>query len=227
MSRVKVSAIIKDSKVSKGKSTKESISEKLATAKVMENIAEDNRSELVKLISRAEDNAKKDIKSVFYSYVVKHTFAELRRFQRRYYKVIDDSDVTAEIAATHKRIYSGKRGEFHFVNVDKPLINEAAKVVKRLREGRKYTDDFSFIPSQTEDKSGNKVLEKKPVTDLHGAFMSLQRSVTAIYWEKIAQAAKERKEEENRVNELETLKAKVLGGKATPEEIIRFAQLAK
>ena len=55
----------------------------------------------------------------------------------------------------------------------------------------------------------------------------MQRSNTALDWAKIAQAAKERKAENERTSELEQLRAKVMNGKATPEEVIRFATLAK
>lgn len=189
----------------------------------------DNRSEMCKLIARAEVSAAEEIVSVYADYVVKHTFAELHSFQNRYYHFCDNDivnidGVLVDVVSFKPVVRCGKR--WRFEEEDKALKREAAKVVRRLWLGRQVTDGFTFVPSQAE-KNGIKVLEKKPVTDLHSAFMSMQRSVTALDWNRIQQAAKERKEEEERTNKLDTLRTKVLSGKATQEEIIRFATLAK
>lgn len=191
----------------------------------------DNRSEMCKIIARAEAAAVADMASVYADYVVKHTFAELRKFRHRYLAVCDN-DVfridgkLVEAGSLKPILQIGTRYYYREIIADKPLAREAAKVVRRMWLGRQATDGFSFIPSQTE-KNGEKVLEKKPVTDLHGAFRAMQLSVTVLNWEKIEKAAKERKAEEERTNELDALRAKVLSGKATPEEVIRFATLAK
>lgn len=190
----------------------------------------DNRSEMCKLIARAEESAAADMVAVYGAYVVKHTFAELRKFRRRYLSVCDNDvcriDGKLVEVVTFKPVCK-IGGRYYYPEVtDKPLAREAAKVVRRLWLGRQATDGFTFVPSQTE-KDGVKVLEKKPVTDLHSAFMSMQRSVTALDWNKIQQTAKERKAEEERANEVDALRTKVLSGKATPEEVIRFATLAK
>lgn len=189
----------------------------------------DNRSEMCKLIARAEAAAAVEIVDVYADYVEKFTFYELRLFQRRYYRfcyndIVNIDGELVDVVSFQPVVRCGKR--WRFDEEDKALKREAAKVVRRLWLGRKATDGFSFIPSQTE-KGGVKVLEKKPVTDLHAAFMALQRSNTAIDWAKIEQAAKERKAEEERTNEVEILRAKLLSGKATPEEVARFAVLAK
>lgn len=190
----------------------------------------DNRSEMCKLIARAEAAAVADMASVYADYVVKYTFAELRTFRRRYLSVCENDvcriDGKLTEVVTFKPVCKIGTRYYYKEIADKPLAREAAKVVRRLWLGRQATDGFAFIPSQTE-KNGAKVLEKKPVTDLHGAFMAMQRSVTALDWAKIEQAAKERKAEEERTNEVDALRAKVLSGKATPEEVIRFATLAK
>lgn len=189
----------------------------------------DNRSEMCKLIARAEVSAAEEIISVYADYVVKHTIAELRSFQNRYYHfcnndIVNVDGVLVDVVSFKPVVKCGKR--WRFEEEDKALKRDAAKVVRRLWLGRQATNGFSFVPSQTE-KDGVKVLERKPVTDLHSAFMSMQRSNTAIDWTKIEQAAKERKAEEERTNEVETLRAKLLSGKATPEEVARFATLAK
>lgn len=190
----------------------------------------DNRSEMCKLIARAEESAAADIAAVYGEYVVKHTFAELRKFRRRYLSVCDNDvcriDGKLVEVVTFKPVCKIGVRYYYKEIADKSLAREAAKVVRRLWLGRQATDGFTFVPSQVE-KDGAKVLEKKTVTDLHGAFMSLQRSVTALDWAKIERAAKERKAEEERTNEVDALRAKVLSGKATPEEVIRFATLAK
>lgn len=190
----------------------------------------DNRSEMCKLIARAEEAAAADMVAVYADYVVKHTFAELRKFRRRYLSVCDNDvfriDGKLVEAGTLKPVYKIDGRYYYTAIADKPLAREAAKVVRRLWLGRQATNGFSFVPSQTE-KDGEKILEKKPVTDLHTAFMAMQRSNTALDWAKIEQAAKERKAENERTNELEQLRAKVMNGKATPEELIRFATLAK
>lgn len=195
----------------------------------------DNRSEMCKLIARAEESATADIVSVYADYVVKHTFAELRKLQRRYYRfcsndVVNIDGVMVDVVdfrpVTRLCVRHGVSTWVYIDSVDKPLMREAAKVVRRLWLGRQATNGFSFVPSQTE-KDGEKVLERKPVTDLHTSFMAMQRSNTALDWAKIEQAAKERKEETQRVDELETLRAKVMNGTATAEEMIRFATLAK
>lgn len=191
----------------------------------------DNRSEMCKLIARAEAAAVADMASVYADYVVKYTFAELRTYRRRYLSVCKNDvcriDSKLVEVVTFKPVC--KIGERYYYKeiADNSLAREAAKVVRRLWLGRQATNGFSFIPSQTTDKDGEKVLEKKPVTDLHGAFMAMQRSVTALDWEKIEKAAKERKAEEERTNEVDALRVKVLSGRATPEEVVRFATLAK
>lgn len=191
----------------------------------------DNRSEMCKLIARAEAAAVADMASVYADYVVKYTFAELRTFRRRYLKACENEvcciDGKLAEVVTFKPVCKIGARYYYKEIADNPLAREAAKVVRRLWLGRQATNGFSFIPSQTTDKDGEKVLEKKPVNDLHGAFMAMQRSVTALDWAKIEQAAKERKAEEERTNEVDALRAKVLSGKATPEEVIRFATLAK
>lgn len=189
----------------------------------------DNRSEMCKLIARAEVSAAEEIVSIYADYVVKHTIAELRSFQNRYYRfcnndIVNIDGVLVDVVTFKPVVKCGKR--WRFEEEDKALKREAAKVVRRLWLGRQVTDGFTFVPSQTE-KDGEKVLEKKPVTDLHSAFMSMQRSVTALDWAKIEQAAKERKEEEERTNELETLRAKLASGTATVKEMMRFAAIAK
>lgn len=190
----------------------------------------ENRSEMCKLITRAEAAAAADIVGVYADYVVKYTFAELRKFRRRYLSVCEN-DVCridgklVEVVTLRPLVKIGARYYYKEI-ADKPLAREAAKVVRRLWLGRQVTNGFSFVPSQTE-KDGEKVLERKPVTDLHSAFMAMQRSNTALDWAKIEQAAKERKAENERASELEQLRAKVMNGKATPEEVIRFATLAK
>ncbi len=190
----------------------------------------DNRSEMCKLITRAEAAAAADIVGVYADYVVKYTFAELRKFRRRYLSVCEN-DVCridgklAEVVTFRPVLKIGARYYYKEI-ADKPLAREAAKVVRRLWLGRQVTNGFSFVPSQTE-KDGEKVLERKPVTDLHSAFMAMQRSNTALDWAKIEQAAKERKAENERTSELEQLRAKVMNGKATHEELVRFATLAK
>lgn len=189
----------------------------------------DNRSEMCKLIARAEAAAAADMVNVYADYVVKHTIAELRRFQNRYYHFCDNDIVNIEgvlvdVVSFRPVVRCGKR--WRFEEEDKALKREAAKVVRRLWLGRQVTDGFTFVPSQTE-KHGEKVLEKKPVTDLHTAFRSMQLSITALDWNRIQQAAKERKEEEERTNELETLRAKLASGTATVEEMMRFAAIAK
>lgn len=190
----------------------------------------DNRSEMCKLIARAEAAAAADMVSVYADYVVKYTFAELRKFRRRYYSVCENDVCRVDgelVEVVTFRPLIKLDGRYYYKGIaDKPLAREAAKVIRRLWLGRQVTDGFTFVPSQTE-KHGEKVLEKKPVTDLHTAFRSMQLSVTALDWNRIQQAAKERKEEEERTNELDTLRAKVLSGKATQEELIRFATLAK
>lgn len=190
----------------------------------------DNRSEMCKLIARAEAAAAADMVSVYADYVVKHTFAELRKFQCRYYRTVENDVICLDgelvEVVTFKPVFKTHGRYFYNEIADKPLAREAAKVVRRLWLGRQATGGFSFVPSQTE-KDGEKVLEKKPVTDLHSAFMSMQRSVTALDWAKIEQAAKERKEEEERTNELETLRAKLANGTATVDEMMRFAAIAK
>lgn len=189
----------------------------------------DNRSEMCKLIARAEVSAAEEIVSVYADYVVKHTIAELHSFQNRYYHfcnndIVNIDGVLVDVVSFKPVVKCGKR--WRFEEEDKALKREAAKVVRRLWLGRQVTNGFTFVPSQTE-KDGEKVLEKKPVTDLHSAFMSMQRSVTALDWNRIQQAAKERKEEEERANELETLRAKLASGTATVEEMKRFAAIAK
>lgn len=189
----------------------------------------DNRSEMCKLIARAEVSAAEEIVSVYADYVVKHTIAELHSLQNRYYRfcyndIVNIDGILVDVVSFKPVVKCGKR--WRFEDEDKALKREAAKVVRRLWLGRQATNGFTFVPSQAE-KNGEKVLEKKPVTDLHGAFMAMQRSVTALDWNRIQQAAKERKEEEERTNELDTLRAKLLSGKATQEELIRFATLAK
>lgn len=190
----------------------------------------DNRSEMCKLIARAEESAAADMVAVYGEYVVKHTFAELRKFRRRYLSVCENDvfriDGKLVEAGTLKPIYKIDDRYYYTEIADKPLAREAAKVVRRLWLGRQATNGFTFVPSQTE-KDGEKVLEKKPVTDLHSAFMSMQRSVTALDWDRIQQAAKKRKAEEERTNELETLRAKLASGTATVEEMMRFAAIAK
>lgn len=197
----------------------------------------DNRSEMCKLIARAEAAAAADIVGVYADYVVKYTFRELSRYQRRYYHfctndVVNIDGVTVDVVSHRPvtRICRNKRCGFsrwiYTDSVDSSLMREAAKVVRRLWLGRQATSGFSFVPSQTE-KDGTKVLGKKPVTDLHSAFMAMQRSNIALDWAKIEQAAKERKAEESRQNELDELRAKLLSGKATQEEVARFAVLAK
>lgn len=223
-------------KDAKGENTKEkaarfNAAERERLAKQLEGETYgDNRSEMCKLIARAEAAAATDMVSVYAEYVVKHTFAELRKFQSRYYRTVEndviclDGDLVEVV--TFKPVFKRHGRYFYNEIVDKPLAREAAKVVRRLWLGRQATDGFTFVPSQTE-KDGEKVLEKKPVTDLHSAFMSMQRSVTALDWVKIEQAAKERKEEEERTNELETLRAKLASGTATVGEMMRFAAIAK
>lgn len=190
----------------------------------------DNRSEMCKLIARAEAAAAADMVAIYGEYVVKHTFAELRKFRRRYLSVCDNDvcridGFLVEVVTFKPVCKIGSR--YYYKDIaDKSLAREAAKVVRRLWLGRQATNGFTFVPSQTE-KDGEKVLEKKPVTDLHSAFMSMQRSVTALDWAKIEQAAKARKEEEERTNELETLRAKLASGTATVEEMMRFAAIAK
>ena len=190
----------------------------------------DNRSEMCKLIARAEAAAAADMVSVYADYVVKYTFAELRIFRRRYLSVCENDVCRIDgklVEVVTFRPLLKVDGRYYYKEItDKPLAREAAKVVRRLWLGRQATNGFSFVPSQTE-KDGEKVLEKKPVTDLHTAFMAMQRSNTALDWAKIEQAAKERKAEEERTNEVEMLRAKLLSGKATPEEVARFAVLAK
>lgn len=190
----------------------------------------DNRSEMCKLIARAEAAAAEEIVSVYADYVVKYTFAELRKFRRRYLSVCDNDvfriDGILVEAGSLKPVYKIDGRYYYTAIADKALAREAAKVVRRLWLGRQATNGFTFVPSQTE-KDGEKVLEKKPVTDLHSAFMSMQRSITAIDWDRIQQAAKERKEEEERTNELETLRAKLASGTASVEEMMRFAAIAK
>lgn len=190
----------------------------------------DNRSEMCKLIARAEAAAVADMASVYADYVVKYTFAELRTFRRRYLSVCENDvcciDGKLVEVVTFKPVCRIGVRYYYKEIADKPLAREAAKVVRRLWLGRQATDGFRFVPSQTE-KNGVKVLEKKPVTDLHTAFRAMQLSATALDWAKIEQAAKERKAEEERTNEVDALRAKVLSGKATQEEVIRFATLAK
>lgn len=197
----------------------------------------DNRSEMYKLIARAEAAAAADIVGVYADYVVKYTFRELSRFQRRYYRfcandVVNIDGVTVDVVSQRPvtRICQNKRCGFsrwiYTDSIDSSLMREAAKVIRRLWLGRQATNGFSFVPSQTE-KDGAKVLEKKPVNDLHTAFMAMQRSNTALDWAKIEQAARERKAEESRQSELDELRAKLLSGKATSEEVARFAVLAK
>jgi hypothetical protein len=190
----------------------------------------DNRSEMCKLIARAEAAAAADMVGVYADYVVKYTLQEVRRLRRRYLSVCEN-DVCcidgklAEVVTLRPVLEIG--GRYYYKEIaDKPLAREAAKVVRRLWLGRQATNGFSFVPSQTE-KDGVKVLERKPVTDLHTAFIAMQRSNIALNWGKIEQAAKERKAEEDRTNEVETLRAKLLSGKATQEEVARFAVLAK
>lgn len=224
---------VKDAKVenTKEKAARFNAAERERLAKQLEGETYgDNRSEMCKLIARAEAAAATDMVSVYAEYVVKHTFAELRKFQSRYYRTVEndviclDGDLVEVV--TFKPVFKTHGRYFYKEIADKSLAREAAKVVRRLWLGRQATDGFIFVPSQTE-KDGEKVLEKKPVTDLHSAFMSMQRSVTALDWNRIQQAAKERKEEEERTNELETLRAKLASGTATVEEMMRFAAIAK
>lgn len=190
----------------------------------------DNRSEMCKLIARAEQAAAADMVNVYADYVIKYTFAELRTLRRRYLSICDNDvcriDGNIVEVVTFKPVCKINSRYYYKEIADKPLAREAAKVVRRLWLGRQATNGFTFIPSQTE-KKGEKVLEKKPVTDLHTAFLAMQRSVTAINWQKIVKADKERKEEKQRADEIDALRAKVLSGKASQDEIIRFATLAK
>ena len=190
----------------------------------------DNRSEMSKLIARAESAAAADMVAVYADYVVKYTFAELRKFRRRYLSVCDNDvfriDGKLVEAGTLKPVYKIDGRYYYTAIADKPLAREAAKVVRRLWLGRQATNGFTFVPSQTE-KHGEKVLGKKPVTDLHSAFRSMQLSVTALDWNRIQQAAKERKEEAERINEVGALRAKLMNGTATLEEMQRFAAIAK
>nr|DAG73789.1 MAG TPA: hypothetical protein [Bacteriophage sp.] len=215
----------------KEKTARFNAAERQRLAKQLEGeIYGDNRSEMSKLIARAEAAAAADMVGVYADYVVKYTFAELRKFRRRYLSVCENDvcriDGKLAVVVTLRPVL--KIGERYYYKeiADKPLAREAAKVVRRLWLGRQITNGFSFVPSQTE-KGGEKVLEKKPVTDLHTAFRSMQLSATALDWAKIEQAAKERKAEEERTNEVETLRIKLLSGKATPDEVARFAVLAK
>lgn len=215
----------------KEKAARFNAAERQRLAKQLEGeIYGDNRSEMSKLIARAEAAAAADMVNVYADYVVKYTFAELRKFRRRYLSVCENEvcrigGKLAEVVTLRPVLKIGERYYYKEI-ADKPLAREAAKVVRRLWLGRQATNGFSFVPSQTE-KNGAKVLEKKPVIDLHTAFRSMQLSATALDWAKIEQAAKERKAEEERTNEVETLRAKLLSGKATPEEVARFAVLAK
>ena len=244
MGKIKVEAIAKEAKQEKGKQTKLTTSEALQVAKRLEGeiygTSESTKSELVKLIERAEENASLAIREIYYDYVVKYTFAELRKFQKRYYKIIDDSEVTAEVAASPKfiRVKGEKRAEFHFAEVDKALFRDAKNIAIRLREGRKYTENFTKLASQTE-KDGEKQLVFKEVTNLHQAFMALQRAPLAINYEKI-KAEEERKRieaekakaeaeaEAKRINRKNELFAKLASGQIlTAKEMKELQQVCK
>lgn len=225
MTKVKVDAIVKDSKVQSGKTAKSTTDDKLKSAKVMESINEDSKSELVKLIARAEDSARKDLVSEYYKFVVKHTFAELRKFATRYRKICDEDvariDGVLLAIGSFKRVFkSGARYYYLGESSDKALFNEAKKVAYRLREGRKFTAEFTKIPT-----SSDGVVSFKDVVDIHGAFMSMQRSVTAIKAEEIKAAYLKKKEEEEKENETARILAKVQDGTATKEELQKYVLL--
>ncbi len=195
MEKIKVESIIKDSKPSNTKAQKQSVSDKVENAKTLEGVTPDTRSEVVKLIQRAENSAAEEMRTMYYKLVVKHTFAELRKFRAHY------AD-------------------------DKALQRDANSICKRLREGRKVTADFSKIPTQTVDKENNKKLEFKAVNTLHDAFMSLQRSVTALNWERVQESERQRKENEERRVHIADLNERAQNGNLTAEEIRELAALA-
>lgn len=244
MGTIKVDAIAKEAKQEKGKQTKLTASESLQLAKKLEGEiygnSESTKSELVKLIERAEENANFALREIYYDYVVKYTFAELRKFQKRYYKKIEDSEVTTEIASSPKfiRVKGERRAEFHFAEIDKALYRDAKNIAIRLREGRKYTDNFTKLASQTE-KDGEKQLIFKEVTNLHQAFMALQRAPLAINFEKIkaeeerkkAEAEKAKAEAEaeaKRINRKNELFAKLTSGQIlTAEEMKELQEVCK
>ena len=196
MTKIKVDAIIKDSKLQSGKAAGQSVSDKLINAERLEDVTPDTKSEVLKLLDRAEERARVELKSYYYDMVVKHTLAELRAFKSRY----ED---------------------------DKALRRDAASVAKRLLFGAAATDNYSRIPVQTVDADGGKMLAWKEVTDLHDAFLSCRRSLTAVNWDRILQAEKERKAAEERRAHINDIHERVKRGESlTPDEQLELATLA-
>lgn len=196
MAKIKVDAIVKDSKLQSGKAPGQSVNDKLINADRLEGVTPDTKSEVIKLLDRAEARARVELKTYYYDLVVKHTLAELRAFKSRY-------------------------------DGDKALRRDAASVVKRLRLGSVATDNYSRIPIQTVDAAGNKVLEWKVVKDLHDAFLSCRRSLTAVNWERVLQAEKERKAAEERRSHINSLFERVQRGETlTAAEQMELATLA-
>lgn len=196
MAKIKVDAIVKDSKLQIGKAAGMSVNDKFINAERLEGVTPDTKSEVIKLLDRAEERAKEELKTYYYSMVVKHTLAELRAFKSRY----DD---------------------------DKALRRDAASVAKRLLQGAAATDHYSRIPVQTVDAAGNKVLEWKVVKDLHDAFLSCRRSLTAVNWDRVLQAEKERKAAEERRVHISELSERVQRGETlTAAECLELATLA-
>lgn len=185
-----VNRIIDDSRTESGKVSGENASEKFDAAKKMENIKDDKRSEYVKLIARAETAASAAVSKLYSGYVCMFVENELKKYADENQEVISvGPDGTKEYGLTH--------------TAEKTI----SAVRDSLESGAKVTEFFTKIPTSTENG-----LEFKDVNDLHGAFMSLQRSPIAI--------KAERKREENE------RKARVAAEKAAQIERIQSGKMS-
>lgn len=241
MTRVKISAIVKDSKVNKGKSAKPSTADKLQASKILEEVygtPGEKKSEWLKLMGRIEERAKNLARPLFSEIAVKAALQELRVFRRRAFVSVDLANLPKcafdEFGIvptfTHRgNTYHIRGNEVsgYFAEVEEiAALRDYKKCLKHLVCGFGPTEGFSKIPSKPEVDGEIKVIYKE-CKDIHDVITAIQRANIAIDEKKIINAAKERKEECDRISELEALRLKVMSGTATKEEIIKFATLAK
>lgn len=230
MSKVNVPAIAEDERDNnvKKSAARRSASDAQAAAQKMEGETAKVKSIAAHIRDRAEESAQAAIVPDFAAYVIKYTFAELKKEYRKCYTPIEDGDNTdgLTIESGGIRKFYEKKGRGckyfrYFRLIDTSRLREVRKVLERLRYGCQITENFTLIP-----RTKNGELYYDNVRDLHTAFSSMFQSYLPLYLERKKQAEKEQAEQAEQAAKLAAMAAKVQAilakvqeGTATQEEM--------
>ena len=226
MTKVNVPAIAQAEKDDNVKKTtaRRSVWDALAAAQRMEGNIEKVKSIAAQIREKAEIAAQAAIVPDFAGYVIKFTFAELKKEYRRCYVPIEDGDNTDKQTLENGGIrkFYEKKGRgckyFRYYRLNDPVrLREVRKVLDRLRNGREVTENFTRIP-----RTKNGELYFEAVKDLHTAFSAMFQSYLPLYLERKKKAVQAEKEKAVQAANLAAILTKVQNGTATPEEMATY-----